>query len=197
MGKPPVIVLDACVLYPAAQRDLFMWLAAGGVVRAHWTNEIHEEWMRNVGRDYGISRDVLEHVRSLMDRAAGDALISGYRRYERRFPKTDAKDRHVAAAALAARKRSGAGRATIVTWNLKHFDRKELAAVGLVCETPDAFLCRMLEKSPEEVCSAFFRMRDNLRNPAKTSRECVETLAAQGLKAFARMIGESIVKRRA
>jgi hypothetical protein len=178
MGKPPVVVLDACVLYPAAQRDLFMWLAAGGVVRAHWTDEIHEEWMRNVERDYGISRDVLERVRTLMDRAAGDALISGYRRYETRFPKTDAKDRHVAAAALAARKRSGAEQAAIVTWNVKHFDRKELAAVGLVSESPDAFLCRLLAKSPEEVVAAFFRMRDNLRNPPKTTGECVETLAA-------------------
>jgi len=62
MPKPPVIVLDACVLYPAAQRDLFMWLAAGGVVRAHWTDQIHKEWMRNVERNYGISRDVLERV---------------------------------------------------------------------------------------------------------------------------------------
>ena len=196
MAKPPVIVLDACVLYPAAQRDLFMWLAAGGVVRAHWTDEIHDEWMRNVERDYGISRDVLERVRTLMDRAAGDALISGYRHYERRFPKADAEDRHVAAAALAARKRSGTEQATIVTWNLKDFDRKELAEVGLVCETPDAFLCRLLEKSPNEVVSAFFRMRDNLRNPAKTTRECVEKLAAQGLKAFSRMIGELIGRRK-
>jgi hypothetical protein len=40
---PPVVVLDACVLYPAAQRDFFMWLAAGGVIRAYWTNEIHDE----------------------------------------------------------------------------------------------------------------------------------------------------------
>ncbi len=53
MGTPPVVVLDACVLYPAAQRDLFMWLAADGVVRAHWTDEIHEEWMRNVVRRAG------------------------------------------------------------------------------------------------------------------------------------------------
>jgi len=75
MGKPPVIMLGACVLYPAAQRDLFMWLAAGGVVRAHWTDEIHEEWMRNVERDYGISRDVLERVQTLMNRADGDALM--------------------------------------------------------------------------------------------------------------------------
>jgi hypothetical protein len=46
----PVVVLDACVLDPAAQRDLFMWLAATGAIRAHWTHEIHDEWMRNVER---------------------------------------------------------------------------------------------------------------------------------------------------
>ncbi len=51
----PVVVLDACVLYPAAQRDLFMWLAAGGDIRAHWTNQIHDEWMRNVERDYRVT----------------------------------------------------------------------------------------------------------------------------------------------
>ena len=62
----PVVVLDACVLYPAAQRDLFMWLAAGGAIHAHWTNEIHDEWMRNVSRDFGIPRDVLERVRGLI-----------------------------------------------------------------------------------------------------------------------------------
>jgi hypothetical protein len=76
---PPVVVLDACVLYPAAQRDLLMWLAAGGVIRAHWTNEIHEEWMRNVARDFNVPRRILERVRVLMDRAAGDALIQRYR----------------------------------------------------------------------------------------------------------------------
>jgi hypothetical protein len=36
-----------------------------------------------------------------------------------------------------------------------------------------------------------FWMCNNLRNPPKTSRECVDTLAAQGLKAFSRMIGDS------
>ena len=98
------------------------------------------------------------------------------------------------AAALAARKRSGAEQITIVTWNLKHFDRKELAAVGLVAETSDVFLCRLFAKSPEQVAVAFLRMRDNLRNPTKTSNECIETLAAQGLKAFSRIIGELIGK---
>jgi hypothetical protein len=71
----PVVVLDACVLYPAAQRDLFMWLAAEGCIRAHWTNEIHEEWMRNVEHDYGIDRRKLKQIAKLMNQAAGDSLI--------------------------------------------------------------------------------------------------------------------------
>ena len=79
---PPVVVLDACVLYPVAQRDLFMWLAAGRAIRAHWTNEIHHEWMRNVAREFGVARNALERVRNLMDRAAGDALINHYRRHD-------------------------------------------------------------------------------------------------------------------
>lgn len=185
---PPVVVLDACVLYPAAQRDFFMWLAAGGVIRAHWTVEIHDEWMRNVERDYSIANSVLERVRKLMDRAAGDALIRHYRQHEHLFTKTDTKDRHVAAAAVAARKRSKADIVTIITWNLGDFDREELVKVGLAAETPDAFLCRLFAKSPEEVIAAFLRMQSNLRNPSKTVQECADTLATQGLKIFAELI---------
>ncbi len=189
---PPVVVLDACVLYPAAQRDFFMWLAAGGAIRAYWTNEIHDEWMRNVARDCGIGRSVLERVRKLMDHAADDALIGRYRQHERLFTKTNAKDRHVAAAAVAARKRSEVDVVTIITWNLRDFDRKELAGVGVTAETPDAFLCRLLADAPEDVIGAFLRMRDNLRNPPKTTRECADTLAAQGLKKFAGLISARV-----
>lgn len=188
MSVPPVVVLDACVLYPAAQRDLLMWLAAGGAIRAHWTRQIHDEWMRNVTRDYGVSRRVLERVRQLMDQAAGDALIHHYRHHERLFPKTDAKDRHVAAAALAARNRAGIDKVTIITWNVRDFNHGELSTAGLHAERPDPFLCRLLEESPADVAAAFLAMRDNLRNPAKTSREFADTLAAQGLKRFARSI---------
>ena len=189
---PPVVVLDACVLYPAAQRDLLMWLAASGVIRAHWTNEIHEEWMRNVARDFNVPRRILERVRELMDRAAGDALIQRYRHHQRWFPNTDAKDRHVAAAALSARKLTSATNVTILTWNVKHFNQKELSALGLCVENPDAFLCRLLADSPEGVTAAFNRMRDNLRNPPKSSRECAATLAAQGLTQFARAISDRV-----
>ena len=107
------------------------------------------------------------------------------------FPKTDAKDRHVAAAAVAARRRAGADTVTIVTWNIKDFNREELSRAGIATENPDVFLCRLLAESPENVIAAFSRMRDNLRNPAKTTRECADTLAKQGLERFARLIAAS------
>ncbi len=188
----PVVVLDACVLYPAAQRDLFMWLAAEGAIRAHWTNQIHDEWMRNVERDYSVARRDLERIAKLMNLASGDSLIGRYRQFEPLFPRTDAKDRHVAAAAVAARKRSGSDVATVITWNLKDFNHKELAQAGLAVESPDVFLCRLFAASPECVVSAFVRMRDNLRNPPKTTQECADTLFAQGLVSFAALIRKSI-----
>lgn len=44
-------VYDACVLYPAPLRDLLMHLALSDLFRAKWTNEIHDEWIRNVLKD--------------------------------------------------------------------------------------------------------------------------------------------------
>jgi hypothetical protein len=82
--------------------------------------------------------------------------------------------------------------AKIITWNIGDFDRKEPAKVGVVAETPDAFLCRLIADSPENVIAAFVRMQDNLRPRRKTTRECVDTLAAQGLKKFAGMISARI-----
>jgi hypothetical protein len=94
----------------------------------------------------------------------------------------------VAAAALAARKRARTSGVTIVTWNVREFNREELLIAGLRAENPDTFLCRLLEDTPADVVAAFLHMRDNLRNPTKTSAECADTLAAQGLKLFARSI---------
>ena len=40
-------ILDACVLYPAPLRDFFMRLAVS-LYQPKWTDDIHEEWIRNV-----------------------------------------------------------------------------------------------------------------------------------------------------
>ena len=48
MDTPPTAIIDACILYSAPIRDLIVRLAQAGLIQARWTDEIHDEWMRNV-----------------------------------------------------------------------------------------------------------------------------------------------------
>ena len=95
----PVVVLDANVLYPAQLRDLLMRLAVAGLMRAHWTDRIHKEWMRAVReRHPDISPDQLNRTRELMERALPSARVVGYQRRVKHLSLPDADDRHVVAA---------------------------------------------------------------------------------------------------
>ena len=42
------VIYDANVLYPAPLRDFLMRLALTDLFRARWTEEIHDEWIRNL-----------------------------------------------------------------------------------------------------------------------------------------------------
>lgn len=46
------VIYDACILYSAPVRDLFMHLAITGICRAKWTDLIHEEWTSNLLKDF-------------------------------------------------------------------------------------------------------------------------------------------------
>jgi len=43
-----VVLLDANVIYPASLRDFLLALATSGLFAARWTDQIHDERMRNV-----------------------------------------------------------------------------------------------------------------------------------------------------
>lgn len=45
-----VVLLDANVLYPAPLRDFLLTLAKDGLYAAKWTDEIHDEWTRNLAK---------------------------------------------------------------------------------------------------------------------------------------------------
>ena len=73
------VVYDACVLYPALLRSFLMYLAVTDLYHARWTNDIHEEWMRNVVKDHAnIGREQVEHIRDLMNLHIHDSLVTGY-----------------------------------------------------------------------------------------------------------------------
>jgi predicted nucleic acid-binding protein len=119
-------VLDACVLYPAPLRDLFMELAVRDLFRARWSAEIHDEWIRNLrAQRPDIDPNRLERTRELMDRHVRDGLVTGHMPLVPSLSLPDEDDRHVLAAAI----RSDAE--VIITKNLKHFPRAILESYGI------------------------------------------------------------------
>lgn len=58
------VIYDACVLYPNTLRDLLMELAVRNLYRAKWTEDIHDEWIRNLSENKpNISLEKLYRLR--------------------------------------------------------------------------------------------------------------------------------------
>jgi hypothetical protein len=80
MVTVPSAIIDACVLYSAPVRDLIVRLAQTGLIQARWSDEIHDEWMRDLLKNNpSVTRERLERTRSLMDAAIRDCLVTGFR----------------------------------------------------------------------------------------------------------------------
>ena len=68
---------DACVLYPAPLRDMLMRLAMTDLYRARWTDQIHEEWIRNVlANRPDLTAEQLDRTRELMNAHVRDGSAS-------------------------------------------------------------------------------------------------------------------------
>src|SRR2546421_12639347 len=93
-----------------------MWVALQDIVLARWTDEIHDEWTRNVLENRpDLKPEQLRRTRDLMNAHVRDCLVTGYEHLIGGVDLPDANDPHVLAAAIKA----GAGR--IVPFNLEGF----------------------------------------------------------------------------
>ena len=167
---------DACVLYPAPLRDLLMRLALTDLFRARWTDEINDEWIRNVLKDRSdLKPEQLERTRELMNSHVRDSLVSSYEDLIGGLTLPDPDDRHVLAAAIRTRA------SVIVTYNLNDFPADYLAKYGLEAQHPDEFITHLLDLNPGAVCGAAKRQRAALKKPPYTVEEFLEALAKQRL----------------
>lgn len=170
------VVYDACVFYPAPLRDLLMQLATANLFRAKWTDEIHDEWMRNVLADRrDLTKEQLERTKQLMNQSVPDCLVTGYEHLIAVIKIPDENDRHVVAAAIHARADA------IVTYNLKDFPQDVLAPYNLEAIHPDEFINYQIDLNEAAVLIAVQRVRSRLKNPPKTAVEYLDTLEAQAL----------------
>jgi predicted nucleic acid-binding protein len=179
---PPVVVYDACVLYPFHLRNLLIQLAVDGVVVARWTDAIHDEWIRNLAEASGISPTRLIVTRDLMKAVLPEADIRDYEGHEDALALPDPNDRHVLAAAIAARA------SAILTWNLRHFPASEMAKHNIVARDPDSFLAELCNEAPETIAAVVDAARANLLRSEPTAEEYLQALRNQGLGTFVSMI---------
>lgn len=168
-----VCVYDANVLYPAQLRDLLMRLALAELVRAHWTDRIHREWVENLLEDRpDISPEQLERTRELMEQALPGAHVDGeaYRRHIGDLDLPDPKDRHVLAAAIETEAE------VIVTFNLRDFPAEALEPYSIRAVHPDVLVLELIEEDPAGVLEAMRRHRRTQRRPPISPEQCADVL---------------------
>jgi hypothetical protein len=176
MDIVPTATIDACVLYSAPVRDLIVRLAQAGPLHARWTDDLHDEWIRNVLKNQPqLARWRLERTRSLMDGAVRDCLVTGYSDLVGSLTLPDEDDRHVLAAAIRA------GAELILPFNLSDFPAEALAPYGVVARHPDPMLAELLDAAVDEFCEAVRLQRQELKNPPMAVEALLARLETAGL----------------
>lgn len=170
------VVYDACVFYPAPVRDLLLEMAAASLFRAKWSDEIHDEWTRNLlQKRKDLKPEKLERTRQLMDASVMDCIVEGHMDLIDSLQLPDPDDRHVLAAAIHC------GADAIITFNLRDFPARIANQYQVEILHPDDFLRFQFDFDNARVIVAAERVRGRLKNPEVTAEDYLETLARQGL----------------
>jgi len=153
-----------------------MELAASGLYRAKWTDQIHDEWTRSVLKDRAdLKPEKLARTRGLMDAAVLSAKVTGYEELIPSIKLPDEGDRHVVAAAVRTRADA------IITFNLKDFPPQSLSTYDIEVQHPDEFLLHQLGLDEPRVVVAAQRCRARLKNPPVMAEDYLDTLERQSL----------------
>lgn len=164
-----------------------MRLALGKVVKARWSERVHEEWMRNVHADYpDVTREALRRIRSLMDDALPEALTEGYEDRIEDLSLPDPSDRHVLAAAIDAEADY------IVTFNRRDFPASKLRGWDVEAIGPDGLVSNLFGQVSNRIIEVARMHRKSLTRPSKTPEEYIGLLRNCGLEETARLLKERL-----
>ena len=136
----PALVLDACVMMSGLLRPLLLNLAQIGLFKPLWTDKIGQEWQRNAARLWPIDPELLKTEWLRMQERFPAANMGDVTEFEAGLKHTDRKDKHVAAAGIAAVLAQQGDPVSILTWNIKDFSRSELRRQQLGLTDPDRLL---------------------------------------------------------
>lgn len=177
----PIVIYDACVLYPAPLRDLLIRIAAAGIVRARWTDEILDECFRAIRKQRPeLDFEALVRTRELIAQAIPESLVDGYQSLVPGLLLPDPNDRHVLAAAITSEARA------IVTLNLRDFPNDVLSQYGITAVHPDQFVFDLMSTHQDKIASLIEQQSRALRRPPMSTLQLLEKLEQFGLKQSSR-----------
>jgi predicted nucleic acid-binding protein len=166
-----VALLDASVLHPWVVCDLLLRMAERGLYRPAWSAEILDEVVDSLTERRPEHAERFRRRREQMEAAFAEAMTPRSERYASVVPdEVDEGDRHVVAAALAARAD------VIVTNNARHFAPGRLAESGLLVQTADEFLVHQWWLDPPGVDEVLAEMADATRRPPLTVEQVLDSL---------------------
>ena len=169
-------ILDACTLYAAPLRDFLLRLAENELFYPFWSEEIQNEWIRNLLRNRpDLKPESLERTRRNMDTRFPNSLVQGYESLIPTLHLPDLNDQHVLAAAIHAKAES------IVTFNLADFPQSVLQFYGIEALSPDELVLRLIQKRQNRVIVTIKNHRSLLIRPSFLANEYLAMLAKQGL----------------
>jgi hypothetical protein len=178
--EPAVAILDACILYPFHLRNIIIQAAADDLVEPRWTDDIHDEWIRNLAvGPHAVPMARLQNTRQILNNAFPAAIVTGYEGHIAAVSLPDPDDRQVVAAGIAA------GATLILTWNLRHFPAKELQKFGIRRESPDEFLSGVYDEVPDMVIRSLAKARLNLTKTNVSESDFIDILRLQRFVQFA------------
>jgi predicted nucleic acid-binding protein len=171
-----IVVYDANVLYPNTLRDLLIRIAQAGIVQAKWTDAILDEMTGALLRNRpDIPPERLGRLRTLMNNAVRDCLVSGYEPLIDGLKLPDPRDQHVLAAAIKS------GAQVIVTRNLKDFPAFDLEPWGIEAKSPDAFVLDQVGIHVQAIAASVRQIADSRLNPPESVEDVLTQLERDGL----------------
>jgi hypothetical protein len=208
-----IVVIDTCILISNPLRILLLDLGLRGLLKPAWSSVIGDEWRRNAGRLWGVcAEDMSAHWAMMQDQFPkadqGDVSV-----WKQGLQRSDPKDWHVVAAARAAIHDAEVRRdaleppasmqsavaggllseqpnVTIVTRNLKDFNRRELRQLGIGLTDPDTLLVRFWQQNRDLMNALLLTLPERVRSPDKPVLALMDLLKRERLFRLNRLMGQ-------
>jgi len=152
LGPITIVLGDANVLYPRVLRDYLVYASDQGAIALRWSREILDEAVEHLADNIAtFTPEQGELLIRLLNSAFPYAEVKpspAARRKVDTLDLPDEDDRHVLAAAVAARAD------ILCTDNVKDFPREAMDSVGIELLNADTLLARLVTAHPSKMLAA-------------------------------------------